>query len=104
MSPFLSSPVRDNTVTPMLPVSRIGLLKCNTELMAKYQSAKHVCEMGAALLGAQKGSRAQVRTGLGQASHKPSVHFVPRSHQNMNEQQTFLSISQKLYQKPITLN
>lgn len=74
-SPFPSSPVRDDTITLMLLVSQIRLLKCNTELMVKFQSAKHSCETGAALLGVQKGFRANARREYGQ-SHKPSVRLL----------------------------
>lgn len=89
---------QEMTVSPMLPVSQIRLLKCNRKFMVKFQAAEHAREtFAAALIGAQKGSKTEARTEPAQTSPKPIFHLA--SHlSKKDKQQTSWSMSLQLHQ------
>lgn len=79
----------------------VTLLKCNSMFMVKFQAAKHAPEtFAAALLGAQKGSKAEARTEWAQTSPKPI--FCLASHSSKQDrQQTSWSVSLQIRNQPL---
>lgn len=82
---FPVHPSRDDTAFLMLPVSQIRLLECR--FVVKFQAAKYAHEtFAAALLGAQKGSKAEARTEWAQTSPKPIFHLASHSSKQDRQQ------------------